>query len=307
MKKIPVGATIAHAYGFAFGHALTVFKAIWLPLLAQLALLLLLTRRMALFQVAMQAHDPSAVNLFGPVLLLFPLVVIFFFAQFTAATEAALGHPPQAWLTFHFGKPMWRLTGSFIAALAVIVVIYLLYFAAMYALGALAAATLKTPISAGAARVVFVLTAAAAFLAGLGIMALVMIRFMFLLAPVSISEQKGLRRSWELSRGNFWRAFWITLAIVLPVVIINYGYAFSLVGLPPLSATMSKEAREAAEMAWRVAQFNALADRWYVTLPVTGILMLFQFGAGCAAQAFAYRALTESDAPPPFACGGVLD
>ena len=33
--------------------------------------------------------------------------------------------------------------------------------------------------------------------------------------------------------------------------------------------------------------------------------MLFQFGAGCAAQAFAYRALTESDAPPPFACGGV--
>src|ERR1700744_2945468 len=54
MKKIPVGATIAHAYGFAFGHALTVFKAIWLPLLAQLALLLLLTRRMALFQVAMQ-------------------------------------------------------------------------------------------------------------------------------------------------------------------------------------------------------------------------------------------------------------
>jgi hypothetical protein len=297
MKKIPVGATIAHGYRFAFGYALTVFKAIWLPLLAQLALILLLTRRMALFTAAMQAHDPSAVSLFGPVLLLFPLVVIFFFAQFTAATEAALGQPPQTWFAFHFGKPMWRLTGSFVAAFAVVVVIYLLYFAAIYALGALADATLKTPISPGTARIVMLLTAGAAFLAGLGIIAFVTIRFLFLLAPVSIAEQKGLRLSWELSRGSFWRALLITLAIMLPVVIINYAYAFSLVGLPPISAGMSKEAREAAQAAWRVAEFNALADRWYVTLPVTGILMLFQFGAGCAAQVFAYRALTDESAP----------
>ncbi len=297
MKKIPVGATIAHAYRFVFGHAPTVFKAILLPLLAQLAVILLLTRRMALFLAATQAHDPSAMNLFGPMLLLFPVAVIFFFAQFTAATEAALGQPPQTWFAFHFGKPMWRLTGSFIAAFAVIVVIYLLYFAAIYALGALADATLKTPISAGTARIVMLLVAGAAFLAGLGIIAFVTIRFLFLLAPVSIAEQKGLRRSWELSRGSFWRALLITLAIMLPVVIINYAYAFSLVGLPPISAGMSKEAREAAQAAWRIAEMNALADRWYLTLPVTGVLMLFQFGAGCAAQAFAYRALTEESAP----------
>ena len=36
MQKIPVGATVAHAYRFAFGHAADIFKAIWLPLLAQL-------------------------------------------------------------------------------------------------------------------------------------------------------------------------------------------------------------------------------------------------------------------------------
>ena len=82
MQKIPVGATVAHAYRFAFGHAADIFKAIWLPLLAQLAVALMLTRQMAIFMAAMEAKDPSAVNLFGPLLLLFPLALIFFFAQY---------------------------------------------------------------------------------------------------------------------------------------------------------------------------------------------------------------------------------
>jgi len=32
MAKIPVGATIAHAYRFAFGDFVTIFRSIWLPL-----------------------------------------------------------------------------------------------------------------------------------------------------------------------------------------------------------------------------------------------------------------------------------
>src|SRR3954468_18374043 len=107
MQKIPVGATIAHAYRFAFGQALVVFKAIWLPLLASLAVALLAMRRMALFLAAAQAHDPSAMSLFGPLLLLFALLVIFYFAAFTAATETALGRLPQSWFANHFNRPMW--------------------------------------------------------------------------------------------------------------------------------------------------------------------------------------------------------
>jgi hypothetical protein len=50
-----------------------------------------------------------------------------------------------------------------------------------------------------------------------------------------------------------------------------------------------------------------MANRWYLTLPLSGALMLFQLGAGCAAQVFAYRALTENENSAPIACGGVPD
>jgi hypothetical protein len=297
MQKIPVGATIAYAYRFAFGQALIVFKAVWLPLIALLVVIHLLTRRMALFLAAAQAHDPSAPSLFGPLLLLFPLMLIFFFAQFTAATELALGKPPQSWFANHFSRPMWRLMGSFLFALAAIFVIYLLYFIAILAVGALAGAILDKPVSAATYRVIFLISAAISFLIGLGIMAFAVIRFLFLLAPISVVEQKGLPRAWELSKGNFWRALLVTLTIMLPVAIINYTYATSLAGVPQITANMTKEAREAAEMTWRIAQMNAMADHWYITLPLAGLLTLFQLGAGCAAQAFAYRKLTENSAP----------
>lgn len=296
MNKIPVGATIAHGYRFAFGQAHMVLKAIWLPLLAQLAVILLLMRQTALFLTAMQARDPSAVSLFGPLLLLFPLALIFFFAQFTAATEAALGRPPQSWFAFHFGRPMWRLTGGFLTALAAIAA-----FGLVLALGiALASLGLDILMKAlpGSRPIV-------AILAGLMVAAFgcalfyALIRFLFLLAPISISEQTlGVRRSWELSARNFWRAFLVTLAITLPIGIINQIYGFSLAGLPPsLPASAGKQAQEAAEMAWRIRELNIMAERWYFTLPLTGLLMLFQLGAGCAAQAFAYRILTDGSAP----------
>ena len=37
MKKIPVGATIAHAYRFAFGDFLKILGVMWLPLLHAVA------------------------------------------------------------------------------------------------------------------------------------------------------------------------------------------------------------------------------------------------------------------------------
>ena len=81
MKKIPVGATIAHAYRFAFGDFLTVLRSIWLPLLVQLGLSILVGRyAISLFQ-ALAAKDPSAVSLLGPIVPLYAIILILFFAQ----------------------------------------------------------------------------------------------------------------------------------------------------------------------------------------------------------------------------------
>ena len=295
MKKIPVGATIAHAYRFAFGHAPMVFKAIWLPLLAQLAVVLLFMRRMALFITATEAHDPSAVSLAGPLLLLIPLILIFFFAQFTAATETALGRPPQTWFAFHFGKPMWRLTGSFLFAVIVIIAAALVALLIVWVLAF--GLDLVMKIAPGTRPVTAVLAGLliAVYFCGLFLLSL---RLLFLLAPVNVGErQLGVHEAWKLSAGNFWRALLVTLAIIIPIAVINQVYGFSLAGLPPsLPASASKEAREAAELAWRIKELNILAERWYLTLPLFGVLTLFQLGAGCAAQVFAYRALTEESA-----------
>jgi len=303
-KKIPVGATIAHAYRFVFGNALTVLKAIWLPLLAQLAVSFLLIKRMALFFAATLTRDPSAASLFGPLLLLVPLLFIFFCAQFAAATETAAGNPPQSWIAFHFGKTMWRLTGGFLLALLAITVIGGLTLL----VSTLGMVVFNFSVKIAPGNMLVAGLVALAVIIPSCVVVFTAIRFLFLLAPVNVLEQRqGVRRAWALSAGNFWRAFLITLAIVLPVAIINYVYGIVMAGplhIPPGTPTTGKDAVaaiRAALAAQRITQLNAMADQWYLTLPLNGLMMWFQLGAGCAAQVFVWRKLTEDEGLAPIA------
>jgi hypothetical protein len=301
MKKIPVGATIAYAYRFAYSHFLPVVRALWIPLLLQLAVVLVLSRRMALFFAAIEAKDPSAATLAGPVFLLFCLATILFAAQYAASMEVALGRPPHSLFHVPAGRTMWRLLGGLVTAMLLIIVIASILFVAIsilsYTLGEVAKAA---PGARIAVAVIAVLLAAALF----AFLTLISVRFLFLLAPANVAEQKfGIVRSWELSKGNFWRALLVALAIFIPLTIANYAVSFSVGGLPPSAAGLSKEAADAARMAWQVRQLTLLAERWYISLPATALIMLFQFSAGSAAQAFAYRALTENDASAPVAGG----
>jgi hypothetical protein len=304
MNKIPVGATIAYAYRFAFGQAPTLLRAIWLPLLLQLVLAFFLIKRSALLFAAMNAQDPSATTLVGPVLLLVPVIIILFFVQLTAAMETALGNPPRSWFTFRLDKPMWRLLGGFVITALIITAAMIGYLMVLYVVAFLAEATLKASVSAGTARSLAILIAAGVVLVAYGGVIFLAVRFLFLTAPISVAQRQiGLTQAWHLSAGNFWRILLIALAILIPILIVNYAFTLSLTGLPPAMPGASKQAREAAEAAWRVAEMNAMAERWYLTLPLSGVLLLFQFGAGCAAQVFAYRALTESKDSAPVAGG----
>jgi len=299
MTKIPTGPTIAHAYRFAFGHGFAVLRAIALPLLAQLAVVFLLTRRSALFLAATAAHDPSAATLVGPELLLIVLAVIFFFAQFTAVTEIALGHPPHAWISFPFGKPMWRLLGGFATAIAVIAAIAVTASLILMVLSVLFNLATKNP---GAVTPAAMAAAGATAVIFFCVMIFFFIRFLFLLAPVNVAErQLGVRRAWTLSAGNFWRAFLVSLAIMGPIIVINYAFSYAMAGPLHIPAGASPEALQAAETVWRINQLNAMADRWYLSLPLMGVLIWFQLGAGCAAQVFAWRALTEGERSQPVA------
>lgn len=291
-NKIPVGATIAHAYRFFFGNIPALLRATWIPLLLHLAVALVMSRRMALFFAAIDAHDPAAVTLLGSVLLLLCLALILFAAQFAAATEVALGRPPYPLFHVPLGRATWRLLGGFIAAVLAIGAVALAGLVILWIVSAL----LKLMFHATPGARPIVLTVVALEMTAFFLLfTFASVRLLFLVAPVNVAEQKlGVTQSWELTAGNFWRAFLVTLAIMIPVAAANYALAIAIAGFPPGTQGMSREAAQAVMTAWRTAQLNALADHWYVFLPVTGVVSLFQFGALSAAQVFAWRHLTGS-------------
>jgi len=296
MKKIPVGATIAHAYRFAFGDFLTVLRSIWLPLLVQLGLSILVGRyAISLFQ-ALAAKDPSAVSLMGPIVPLYAIILILFFAQLATVTKVALGMLRDIPLIdFPFGKDTWRLLGAFLVAGLVILAMLICFGLAAGVLGfALRAA--------GTGKGLLAIFVGLLFVIGYGGAIFAAFRFMFLLAPVAIAEQRmGIGRAWQLSQGNFWRSFLIMFSIMLPVILVEYAAIFAAIGLPPMPHGEGPQAFEARRMEWNIAILQAMVTHWYIALPLAALLMVLYLGATCGAQAFAYRALTQDQASAPVA------
>ncbi len=301
MKKIPVGAAIAHAYRFAFGNFLTVLRAMALPLVLQLGLSIVMINRVVPALKAMQTNDPSAFSLLGPVLLLYPIALVLFFVQFTSVTETALGGAARAWLYFPIGKKMWRLLGGFVLAALAIIGVIAAFVIAGYLLLLLLGVILKVSVP-GAAKAVIGLAAAVLILAAYGGLIFLVVRFFLLLAPVNIAEQRlGVGRAWLLSRGNFWRAFLIVLAILIPVVVAEYAAMFAVAGWPSMPRGGGHQAIQAARLAWQITALSAASRYWYISIPLFAVVMVLYLGAGCAAQAFAYRTLTEGEPSVPVA------
>jgi hypothetical protein len=299
--KIPVGAAIAHAYRFAFGNFLTVMRAMALPLVLQLGLSIVMINRVVPALTAMQANDPAAFSLLGPVLLLYPVALVLFFVQFTSVTEAALGGPARSWLYFPIGKKMWRLLGGFVLAALAIIGVTAAFVIAGYLVLLVLGVALKAS-APDAAKAVIGLAAAGLILAAYGGLIFLVVRFFFLLAPVSIAEQRlGVGRAWLLSRGNFWRAFLIVLAILIPVVVVEYAAMFAVAGWPSMPRSGGHQAIQAARLAWQITALSAASRYWYIAIPLFAVVMVLYLGAGCAAQAFAYRKLTEAEPSMPVA------
>jgi len=296
MAKIPVGATIAHAYRFAFGDFVTIFRSIWLPLAVQLGLTLVLMQRLIPLFQALKTKDPSAISQLGPILLLYPIVLILFFAQIATVTKIAL-KPRQdiPIIDFPFGKDMWRLLGGFIAAGLAIVAMLLLFALAGGVLGFLLGAM-------GVGKTMLALLVGLLIAIGYGGAIFMVFRLTFLLAPVNIAEQRlGLGRAWELSRRNFWRSFAIVQSIMIPMIIAEYAVIFAAVGLPPMPHGEGPQAFQAKRMEWNIAMMQSMVHYWYIALPLLALLMVLFIGTYCSAQVFAYRSLTEGESSAPIA------
>ena len=297
MSKIPVGATIAGAYRFAFGGFLNLASIVWVPWLILTAAGLLLRSQTLAFSNAIANRDMAAIGAMFAIMAPFYLLSIFLlFMQIAGITEQALGlRTGSPYFYFAAGKPVWRLIGAFLLMALIFVGSYLLLVAAGILLGIVASLLAKAMNLTGG---VFAIVVAFFMIAAICAYVYCAVRVSFLLNPVVIAEKRiSIRRSWELGGGNFWRIFLIMLGVVGPAMalMIFLMFHFMYQGLPPtlpLHASADQIAANRAMVAsWNAAMIKRMMDYWYLVYPAYGIAAILIYGLGCGAQSLSYRAL----------------
>lgn len=308
MTKIPVGATIAQAYRFAFGDFLRILGVMWPAMLLMWLPSLLMRQQMMTLSLQMAARDYSSLRTLWPLLVVFYLIAfVLIFMQIIGIAQLALErHKGPVWLYFSFSKPMWRLIGSVLLLIVALILGWIAVILCDVLLGFLVKSML-TGSSALIAGIAGLLTIAIIVVTW-GALFYSFVRLSFLLTPIVAAEEDGfaLGRSWALGKGNFWRMFAVLLVIWLPFLILEFvflfGFMFKGVPFPPPHATaVQVAAYQAAINARSVEMMNAMTHHWYIVYPMFIVLMVVLYGSAVGAQCFAYRALTEDEASAPVA------
>jgi hypothetical protein len=296
--RVPVGRTIAHSYGFAFGNIVNNLGAIWMPVAILYALYFLFAKQYMAAVLQIGTHDPGSMFAALPVLLGAAVVVFLLLVpQIAALAREALGlRTGSAFLQFPFGADTWRLTGAYLLFYVVLIVLYVLLIICSLVLG-IAARSLggQVPPAAlgliGLAVALFVLCA----------IFYITVRMSFLLPPVVVAEKKiSLIRTWELTKGNFWRLLAIIVVLLLPFLIAEIAYIHFVFGntlLPPLHGTpeqIDAFMRHQQEINRHVMAWTQ--QYWFIYFPVSLLISLIALGMFSAAAAFSYRTLADEGA-----------
>ncbi len=298
MTRIPVGATIAHAYRFAFGSFVRILAVVWTTWLAMVVLSIVMMRTTMAFSIAIAARDFHALG--GALILLIPfylLVLLLMFMQISGIARLALGLlPTPLYFYFSLDRGVWRLIGKSLLAIVIMIVAYV----ALVIAGIFMAAAAR--LLGGGTGVLTALAAAIVLIIGILAYFYGVMRLTFFLTPVVLAEERsGLKRAWALGRSNFWRAFAVLLAIFLPVMVLEFAWLFGPWGpglppAPPMPATPALLAAHNAAMAqWNEQLMGTIYGAWYITIPVFLLVTILFYGAMVGAQCFAYRALTAEE------------
>jgi hypothetical protein len=309
--KIPVGGTIARAYGFAFGNIVNNLGMIWMPVAILYGLVFYFHGAYMNAMTALMSQDFGGIQRVLPFFFAsYAIMFVLLTAQVAALTKEAMGlRQGSAWFQFPFGAALWRLMVGYIALFLVCIVLYIATILAGLLgglVGGVAAGFLvkanggmTAPVAVAIAAGIFVLIIACAIFYSV-------VRLSFLLAPAAVDGPRALRRGWALTRGNFWRIFLIGLSIFIPLIIVEVAYLYFIVGpdlfLPPHLTGMTPEAMAQWQQHQRAASLALMQrtqDRWYIVYPLGLIFSVVIYGLMTGASAFAYRALVplSSEAP----------
>jgi len=305
MNKIPVGRTIAFAYSFTFGQIGTVIGLIWLPLLLFFVGDFFAMNYYAQGVQAWSADsDPSAFGKPFLALMAFYIVAMFVIAVIgVAITRQAMGlRKGNALVHFTLGAAELNLFLSFLASYLVVMAITIGLLLALLLFGGVAGVALSAAgasLTKTAATQISLGLGAAAGFAMIGALIYVSARLVFLLAPVTVAEDKiDLIRAWSLTKGNFWRIFLVGLATVVPIMLVATGAELAILGPQNLMPDLQVTTDTAAQMRRMAAETRALTENLPIVLGLGLLLAPFTYGLLFSAPAFAYRALV---AAPPLA------
>lgn len=329
MGKIPIGRVIGETFRFSFGKYFTLLGILWLPTLV-LGLLIygLMQPFLAGFgrvfhEMMLHPASPTAQNMMDDLsasglesrVWLVQLVVVFFFVVIQVAmTKEILGlRSGPRFVYLSIGAADLIAVVSYIllyvllyaAVFAVVLVAVILGIAVVFAAGSslqnFDAKAMSGPLTAAFIGLAFVFELAIIY---------ALVRLSFLIVPIAVAEKRiGLIRSWELTKGNFWRIIGIWLVTLLPLFVVEMAFLVALVA--PMASSLGEAAHKGSQAAMDAQVQAMLRDYprylpwlWLVGFALSPVL----YGLWLAPAAFAYRALVPptirlqpgaDPAPPP--------
>ena len=282
MTRLPVADTIRFAYTFAFGQIGAIIGLVWLPLVI-VAFLQFLPYALGTAYTAAGTSSAEATGATFINLAFSTTALVLYAMNFVSVTRQALGlRQGAASIHFALGWPEWRM---FVA----IVISGLILTAAMGVYLILGSMLFPGAPGGGLMAGLAVLYAAA----GLCAFVWFALRLVFVLAPVIVVEERlDLVRAFLLSRGNFWRILAITLAVTLPLLLVQL-IALGVIAGPELFAPLS--GNSAAALAER---FRVLDRHMPALIGLFLMLTPFNLGLVFGASSFAYRTLVPPRTAP---------
>ncbi|HEX4303105.1 MAG TPA: hypothetical protein VHZ78_09950 [Rhizomicrobium sp.] len=314
--KIPFERTIAGAYRFAFTNILSIIGIGWFPFLllgvVVGGLIYLWMPQFTAFgamisaaTAAGPAYKPPpfdqtrAVALVGAAigsyLLAFLTLMVVQAMVNVGLMRKALGqYPGPVFFFFSLGSQVWRLIGSYL-------LLFLLFIGGVTLIvGAIAA------ISVGLSQVSgpwqWLVTFFLGLFAVLGFI-YAFVRLSFFIPAVVVAENHiGLRRSWHLGGGNFWRILGIILIVTLPLSMAVNTVTSSMLqmAMGPQMGNMAA-ATPAESQKIFMTMLHTIGQLWPYYLALQFVNFILQAGLTAGAAANAYNLVTGGSeiAPRP--------
>jgi hypothetical protein len=281
MTKLPVADTIRFAYTFAFGQIGAIIGLVWLPLVI-VAFLQFLPYALGTAYTAAGSNSAEATGATFIDLAFSTTALVLYAMNFVSVTRQALGlRQGAASIHIALGWPEWRM-------FAAIVISGLILTAALGLYLILGSMLFPGAPGGGLMAGLVVLYA----VAGFGAFVWFALRLVFLLAPVVVVEERlDLVRAFLLSRGNVWRILAITLAVTLPLLLVQ-GIALGVIVGPELFAPLSGTSTAIAE------RFRLLDRHMPALIGLFLMLTPFNLGLVFGASSFAYRTLVPPRTAP---------